>query len=452
MYRRFRYRLKPSRYKRDLCLLTLTIFLFIQYLSIKLFNWKEIPSPILSRLHSDKSLVFDLKSYSVCHPKQLDVENLTNYYHSQYANKEICFLIEHLDGGPWWSYVSHEFAEILTDLKRLGLESNINYRSLNLTSTGNLTRFLLNSCEFNEQNYFLNPSPIILLLWDIDRLSWHELSSEWTFLLKSLSLHVLVFIDDLHYTNKKTFQTRQYLFEYITSEIFSTYAYLFDNYYSNISSNKITWLPHASSSLFSSAKINQTARNLLFVSGARVFEWYPCRARAFILCHDRSDLATCLQHPGYGEAMKNDSQFYYGGQRYYSYMRQYTFGLATCQSVHYAIAKLFELPANGLLLVTTDDLVDVLEKLHLNLNEHFLTVKCSSVNQLANGISNLQELSQEKLNKIRIKSQEIIHQRHMTKHRAQLLHVRLLARALIAVSTSDNERTIKWKSWGRICD
>jgi len=86
------------------------------------------------------------------------------------------------------------------------------------------------------------------------------------------------------------------------------------------------------------------------------------------------------------------------------------------------------------------------------LNEHFLTVKCSSVNQLANGISNLQELSQEKLNKIRIKSQEIIHQRHMTKHRAQLLHVRLLARALIAVSTSDNERTIKWKSWGRICD
>ena len=173
------------------------------------------------------------------------------------------------------------------------------------------------------------------------------------------------------------FLSRQYLFQSIASEIFSTYAYLFHNYYYNISSTKITWLPHAASSL-SYRSINQSAENRLFVSGANIFEWYPCRSRAFLVCQTRKDLAACLKHPGYGDTMKNDSSFYYGGKRYFSYMKKYVFGLGTCQSVHYAIAKLFELPANGLVLVTTNDLIPILNESSSLFNEHFLTIKCSS--------------------------------------------------------------------------
>jgi hypothetical protein len=259
----------------------------------------------------------------------------------------------------------------------------------------------------------------------------------------------MAFIDDLHFVKKDTFLSRQYLFENLTSEIFSTYAYLFHNYYRSIPSSKITWLPH-SASMSSYRSINNSAENKLFVSGAHLFDWYPCRARAFLLCLTRQDLTACLKHPGYAEGMKNDSSFFYGGKRYFSYMRQYVFGLGSCQSVHYAIAKLFEIPANGLALVTTDNLIPILEKLHLYYNEHFLTVQCSSVNQLEREVKLLRNISKEEVNDIRIKSQEVVYERHTTQHRAELLHVRLLSQAIIATTSSDKERR-KWERWGRYC-
>jgi hypothetical protein len=422
----------------------------MEYASTLLYSWEETPTPTLSRLYPDMPITFNLQSYSVCSPEKFKIENLTWYYH-QYANNETCFLIEHLDGGPWWSYVSHEFAEILTHLRKLAIQSKIIYRPLSdqLDSKTNLTKYFLNSCQFDENSYLKNPIPIIILLWDVNHFLWHEMSDQWNNLLKILQLRLMVFIDDLHYTKNENFLSHQYLFQYLTSEIFSTYAYLFHNYYHNISTSKITWLPHAASPLLSRS-INQSAENLLFISGANMFEWYPCRARGFILCRSRKDLAACLKHPGYGDAMKNDSSFFYGGQRYFSYMKQYVFGLGTCQSVHYAIAKLFELPANGLALVTTKDLIPILEKLHLYHNEHFLTIKCTSVNRLEEEIINLQKISKDRINDIRIKSQEIIYQRHMTQHRAELLHVRLLAQALMAIP-SLNQQQRQWEQWGRDC-
>lgn len=448
MRRRIRYRLTAFRGIRTFILLTCCFFIFIQYLSIKLFSWEDTPSPTLTRLYPDKPITLNLDSYSVCHPNQLHSEHITSYYHQYSKENKTCFLIEHLDGGPWWSYVSHEFAEILSYLKEIGIKSNISYRSLSLQSdfnlTTNLTTYFLNACNFND-----NKNLIIILLWDINRLPWHEMIDQWNSLLNIVKIRLMIFIDDLHYTKNEIFLSRQYLFQSITSEIFSTYAYLFHNYYQNISSTKITWLPHSASTL-SYYSINQSAKNLLFISGANIFEWYPCRSRAFLICQSRNDLTACLKHPGYGETMKNDSSFFYGGKRYFSYMKQYVFGLGTCQSVQYAIAKLFELPANGLALVTTNDLVPVLERLHLNHNEHFLTVQCSSVNKLTEEIIHLQGLPKNKIYNLRKQSQEIIYQRHMTQHRAELLHVRLLAQALIVGSTSDNER-IKWEQWGRNC-
>ncbi|CAF4599343.1 unnamed protein product, partial [Rotaria magnacalcarata] len=93
----------------------------------KLFYSEKPPTPVLSRLYPDMPMSMDLRSYSVCHPKTLSLDKLTAYYH-QYSKQQVCFLIEHLDGGPWWSYVTQEFAEILTHLEELGIRSNITYR------------------------------------------------------------------------------------------------------------------------------------------------------------------------------------------------------------------------------------------------------------------------------------------------------------------------------------
>jgi hypothetical protein len=431
------------------------IFIFIQYLCLQLFYWTETPPPILTRLYPDLPLTINLYSYPLCHPKEFYLENLTFQYHQMYPNKQqqTCFLIENLDGGPWWSYVSQEFAEILTHLKELGIQSNIPYRSFpNQTDFDyktDLRKYFLNACDIDEKIPEENQVPIVVLLWNINRLLWYQMRYQWEYLLKTTRIRFLVFIDDLHFATQEIFSSRHYLFEFVASEIFATYPYLFHNYYNNISPNKITWLPHAASTL-SYRSINQTAEYRLFVSGANIKDWYPCRWRAFPVCRLRKDLAACLPHPGYGDTMKNDSSFYYGGKRYFSYMRKYVFGLGTCQSVHYAIAKLFELPANGLVLVTTDDLVPILTHLHLYVNEHFLTVDCSSKSKLISEIIRIKNISKENLFEIRKKSQEIIFERHLTIHRAELLHTRLLSQALISSSIS-NKQSTQWEQWGRNC-
>lgn len=430
-------------------------FVLFQYLLFKLCTWEDIPAPIQTRLYQDQPITIDLQPYSVCHPREFYIENLTSYYHQTYTNKqqETCFLIEDLNGGPWWSYVSQEFAEILSQLKLLGIQSNITYRSfpteIKFNYKTNLKKYFLNACNLDENLPKEQQIPIVILLWNVNRLLWYYMRYQWDDLLKTTRIRLMVFIDDLHFGTPGAFLNRQYLFESVASEILSTYPYVFHNYYRNIPSKKITWLPHSASTL-SFQSINQTAENILFVSGANLREWYPCRWLAFRLCRTRNDLATCLKHPGYGDTMKTDSSFYYGGQRYFSYMRKYVFGLGTCQSVHYAIGKLFEIPANGLVLVTTDDLVPILASLNLNLNEHFLTIDCSSKTNLTNEIIRLKNISTDNLFKIRRKSQEIIFERHLSKHRAQLLHIRLLSHALMASSTTA-EQDIRWQQWGRNC-
>ncbi|CAF1186025.1 unnamed protein product [Rotaria sordida] len=462
MYRRSRrifyssiFRLNLYRVLRNCFILIFFSCLFVQYLFIKLFNENHISAPNSTRLYKSLPLTINLRPFHVCHPKELHLENLTLQYHHRYPDKQkqVCFLIQHLGGGPWLSYVTHEFAEILTYLQQIGLKSNIIYRPFpKLVYRGrrtNLIKYFLNACDMDENLSIENQMPIIVLLWDINRPPWYQLRQQVEYLLNKTRIRLMAFVDDLHFLSRGMWLSREYLFQSVVSEIFSTYPYLFDNYYTNISSKKITWLPHAASTL-SQVSLNKSAKNVLFVSGANLVEWYPCRARAFQLCNTRKDLVSCLEHPGYGITMKKDNSYYYGGERYFSYMRQYVFGLGTCQSVHYAIAKLFEIPANGLALVTTNDLVDILKSLYLYPNQHFLTIDCSSSKYLTNELIRIQNISKEMIYQIRKNSQKIIHERHLTKHRAALLHVRLLSQALIASSTSDAER-MQWEQWGRNC-
>ncbi|UJR26292.1 hypothetical protein I4U23_007630 [Adineta vaga] len=438
-----------------ICITICSSCLIVQYLLYKLFPSNNESVVDGTRLDPKKPLTISLGSYPVCHPKELHLDNLLIQYHNRYPDKkkQPCFLIENLDGGPWWSYVTHEFAEILINLKELGANANITYRSFpshtKLLYKTNLIKYFLNACDIDENIPAERERPLIILLWDINQLLWQRMKRQWELLFATIRTRVIVFIDDLHFTSSNTLASRQYVFESVASEILSTYPYLFHNYYRNISSEKITWVPHAAS-ILTNRTMNQKAHNTLFVSGANIREWYPCRAKAFQLCRRYPHLTSCLKHPGYGPTMSKGKSYYYGGERYFSYMRNFLFGLGTCQSVHYAIAKLFEIPANGLVLVTTNDLVPILESLHLKHYEHFLTINCSSTDSLKNEIIQLQNVSRQTIDQIRKRSQEIVYERHLTKHRAQLIHVRLLAQSLLASSISI-EGNIQWEQWGRNC-
>ena len=111
-------------------------------------------------------------------------------------------MIENLDGGPWWSYVSHEFAEILTALKQIGIRSNVKYRTFtqptDFNSEVNLSKYILNACDLDEQSYKQNPVPIIILIWDVNLVLWHEVSEYWQSVFETFKVRLVALIGDLH--------------------------------------------------------------------------------------------------------------------------------------------------------------------------------------------------------------------------------------------------------------
>ena len=127
MYRYIFHQL--NLYRALLCAFAVTaiLFLCIQCITLMVFHRPAIPAPIRTRLYPGMPLTIDLRPYSLPHPNDLRLSQLTADYHSRGA--QACFLIEHLDGGPWWSYVTNEFAEILAHLRQIGRENNITYRS-----------------------------------------------------------------------------------------------------------------------------------------------------------------------------------------------------------------------------------------------------------------------------------------------------------------------------------
>ena len=436
--------------------ISIIAFLLIQYLSIKLFYWDTVSPVLTTRLYQDSPLTLDLRTFSVCHPDDFKVDQINKYYHEKLGpeSEKTCFIIEDLGGGNWWSYVSQSFAEILVTLKRIGEKSNISYKpfpsDIDLNYRTNLHKYFSRACEIDENDVNSKRNTLfIILIWNVNRLKWKLMKEKWQEFLENSRVRVLSFIDDLHFESQIIRTSRQYLFENVTTEIFSTYAYLFHNYYHNISKRKLTWFPHSASSS-TQRSMNYSAENRLFVSGAVSYNWYPCRTRAVTLCTQKPNLVNCLRHPGYAQNMKTDQRYHYGGQRYFTYMRQFIFGLATCQSVHYAIAKLFEIPGNGLALVTSDDMVPILERLGLYQDQDFLLANCSGYFNFEHSVENILKISPDIISSIRENGQKKIFEQHLTYHRAQLLHVRLLAQALMMNASSDEERHMLDR-WGRDC-
>ena len=289
-------------YRALLCAFAVTaiLFLYIQCITLMVFHRPAIPAPIRTRLYPGMPLTIDLRPYSLPHPNDLRLSQLTADYHSRRA--QACFLIEHLDGGPWWSYVTNEFAEILAHLRQIGRENNITYRSfpthIALDYQTDLRKYFLDACDMHESVARADQKPIVILLWNINRLLWYQMRRQWNQLFLTTRVQVIVFIDDLHFATGDLFYSRQFIFRSVASEILSTYPYLFHNYYPDVPPSKITWLPHATSAS-SYQSINTSADQRLLLRRPTVFLLYetihvrPCDVPIDALRHCETVRATC---------------------------------------------------------------------------------------------------------------------------------------------------------------
>jgi hypothetical protein len=222
-------------------------------------------------------------------------------------------------------------------------------------------------------------------------------------------------VDDLHHLETMPLQEKAFR---LCDTLLSTYAYRFADFFPKVAkSRRIVWLPHSASPDFAVA-VNSAPRNELFLSGA-ITEDYPLRERLNALRESGCKEIIRHEHPGY------HCEYDYAGdgrigralaRQIWERRAAFTDG----SIYRYAVAKHFEIPATGALLVADVALEDPLKELGFLPGVHYFPVSDADLEE---GVRYLFcEEHHPELDRIRQNGQMLVLERHRTSHRARLIN------------------------------
>jgi hypothetical protein len=126
-----------------------------------------------------------------------------------------------------------------------------------------------------------------------------------------------------------------------------------------------------------------------------------------IVCHD---------HPGYYTGY-NYEQNEAVGRGYALKINNYRAAFTDSSKFHYVLAKYFEIPATGALLVADDSVSGPLSQLGFIDNENYVAVSAENLEAQIRFV--LDERNHEELDQIRRRGQELVWERHKSIDRAQ---------------------------------
>jgi hypothetical protein len=225
-----------------------------------------------------------------------------------------------------------------------------------------------------------------------------------------------IFADDLHSRTDEVRCARvaAYL---LCDVVFSAYGDRFQVTFPEVCRlTRVIWAPHSASPDFL-IPWNPQAENAVFVSGA-VSRHYPFREAVRAL-HDTGRYAMTYQpHPGYhcGYDYATDSRV---GADYARALNRHRVAF-TDSSVHrYLVAKFFEIPATGALLLADRAVTQSLRQLGLFEDEHYVSVSPDDFEERVQHV--LDEANHPQLDAIRRRAQALIWERHTTSNRARLI-------------------------------
>jgi hypothetical protein len=224
-----------------------------------------------------------------------------------------------------------------------------------------------------------------------------------------------IFADDLHWWNEADRPARVVGYS-LCEAVLSTYAYRFDDFYPEFCRTKpLVWVPHAASPDFM-LDFNRRPENAILLSGA-VSPFYPLRQRMRRL-YDRSAYAiNLLEHPGYLRAYDYERDECVG-RRYARAIRRHRAAFTDSTKEHYVIAKFFEIPAAGALLLA-DDAGGRLRELGFVAGEHYVRATAENLEERVRYV--LDERNRAQVDEIRRRGQKLVRARHRTADRARLI-------------------------------
>ncbi len=224
-----------------------------------------------------------------------------------------------------------------------------------------------------------------------------------------------VVADDLHHSGQKAIREKACL---LCDTVLATYAYRVPEYFPRVAeARRVVWLPHSASPDFA-LPFNSQARNELFLSGA-INDAYPMRQRVNALMESGFPGIVRQPHPGYhcGYSYGNDVRV---GRAFARRMWEHRAAFTDGTHFRYAVAKHFEIPATGALLMADQALDGPLRELGFVPGVHYLSGGDENLEDLVRYV--LREEHHAELDQIRRNGQALVLERHRTSHRARLIN------------------------------
>ena len=253
--------------------------------------------------------------------------------------------------------------------------------------------------------------PDVILFWE----SYHLVTSAFLQLFKA-DFGVVIYCDDLHWFNEGMRSTKGSALV-VADVILASYAPVFGQFYPAVAAAKrVVWVPHAASPEFM-LPLNESAANEILLSGM-INDYYPLRKRMRALGELAELQIAEHPHPGYQCNHDHKSSGSVGS----GYARRINASRAAftdASKFNYLLAKFFEIPAAGSLLLGAAEAEQQLSQLGLLPWVHYVPVTDATLESQLRHV--LDTRNHAELDEVRRRGQELIWGRHKTSDRAKLI-------------------------------
>lgn len=188
------------------------------------------------------------------------------------------------------------------------------------------------------------------------------------------------------------------------------------------------WMPHAALPHFALAFNTEPRRAVLLVG--MVMGGYPAR-EAIKQRINRGDARFAqFAHPGWqpGASFAHVDDFARA-------MQAHVACIFDGSGNNFAVSKVFEVPATGSLMMITDDIERPLAALGLLAGEHFVSFNLSTLDAAVDWV--LAPSNARRVDAMRAAAQKVVHDRHLSEHRARAIHAAALAAARVASGAAE---------------
>lgn len=309
-------------------------------------------------------------------------------------------LVSHLEALR--GYVSREFYCVMTELITQYGWRHIETQQLS-TAPGPVENTLRQ--QFGQL-------PEVILFWEA-----YEFLSGHAHEIQRLNTQKVIFADDLHWLDEPM-RRRKVVGFALCDTVLATYAYAWDRFYPEFCRTKrVEWVPHSASPDFV-LRYNERPENSIFLSG-RIDHHYPLRQTMKSLCDGRRYSITYHHHPGYHCSYDYERDRVIG-RGYAELINKHRAAFTDSLKYKYVVAKYFEIPATGALLVADAAVREPLRRLGFMEHKHYLPVSQENLEETVRYV--LHEPNHRELDEIRTRASSLVWRQHTTSHRARRIN------------------------------